>query len=105
MARSTCFLHSCQDSPRCYKAVTCIGRQEGSNIYVFGPNLHFYENGDEISNADQEYIWVPEILEKLQCPINNMVTLPVLEDSNALHFVLAGLQNILGKNVGRCWVS
>lgn len=81
------------------KAVTCIGLQPDSRTYVFGPKLHFNENGNKIIDAEQEFIWIPEILEKLQCPINCLETLPELEDSNPLHFVISGLQKILGENL------
>ena len=86
--------YSDKDTARCYKAVTCI-----SKIFVFGPRLHFYENGVAIPDCDQEYIWIPEILAKLQSPINNITALPVLKDSNPLHFILLGFTKILGRNV------
>ena len=87
--------YSDKDTARCYKAVTCIGLQKGSKIFVFGPRLHFYENGVAIPDCDQEYIWIPEILAKLQSPINNITALPVLKDSNPLHFILLDLPKYL----------
>ncbi len=100
---SSCSNHSASDTDsddcRPLKAVTGIGRQEESNIFIFGPKLHFQANGEIVLEEEREYVWIPEILQKLQCPINNLVALPVLLDENPLHTVVSGMMNILGRNV------
>lgn len=76
-----------------------IGRQEGSDTYVFGPNIQFWTSGDPIPVDEQKYIWIPEILSKIECPMNDLLALPTVEDPNPLHFVLCGMRKVLGRNI------
>ena len=50
-----------------YKAVVCTGRQPDSDVFILilGPSLQFTIHGNEIPVDRQEYVWVPEILDKL----------------------------------------
>ena len=50
-----------QDKPQ-LKAVVCMGRQPGSNVFVLGPRLQFYSNGDSIPTDQQHYVWVDYLL-------------------------------------------
>ena len=81
-----------------YKAVTCTGRQPGSDIYVIGPELQFFSDGTLIPTDTQEYVWIPEILRKLHvdkisAPLN---TLPDVH--HPLRRVLKGMFRACGDN-------
>ena len=43
-------------------AVTCIGRQPDSDVYVLGQKMQFNMKGEPIAEEDQSYVWVEEIL-------------------------------------------
>ena len=77
------------DSTTQYDAVTCTGRQINSNVFVFGPNFQVTDNGDLIPAEDQRFIWIDEILHKLQRPLN---PLPPLSDHSFTHLtkIVAG---------------
>lgn len=81
------------------KAVTRIGLQDDDQTYVFGPNLHFDEKGNKIGCSERNFMWVPEILDKLQCPMNSLEELPHIEGGNPLNFIVCGFKTILGKNL------
>ena len=54
-----------------------MGRQPGSNVFVLGPRLQFYSNGDSIPTEQQHYVWVDYLLKKLKIynqihPINEL---------------------------------
>ena len=68
-------------------------------MFVFGSELQFWVSGKPIPVDDQEYIWIPELLAKLECPINNIHTLPTLRDPNALHYIVSGMKDVLGENI------
>ncbi len=82
-----------------FQAVTCTGRQPGSSIFVFGPTLHINEHGELIPIEQQEYIWVPRILQQLHRVINPLTVLPDSGAANPMRYVVQGLQNIAGDNV------
>ena len=76
----------------------CLGWQPSSNIFVLGETLQFCSNGEVIPIDEQEYIFIPLILEKLGmarsiCPIN---TLPAIEDP--LYEVTRGIHQVAGDN-------
>ena len=80
-----------------YKAVVCTGRQPDSEVFVFGPSLQFIIDGNEIPVDRQEYVWVPEILDKLvPGGVHPMFDLPHIV--NPLNFVVGGLHQIAGEN-------
>ena len=96
---------------RKFQAITCTGRQPGSSVFVFGPTLHINcnEKGDLLPREQQEYVWVPQILQHLHRVVNPLTALPNSSDDNPLRYVVQGLQNIAGDNVlsgvfllGRC---
>ena len=67
-------------------------------MFVFGPSLQFSINGNEIPIDKQEYVWVPEIIDKLLpggvhpiCDLTHIV--------NPLDFVVSGLNQIAGENI------
>ena len=51
--------------PKHYKPVVCLGRQPSLEPYVLGPELQFYAIGRCVPVEDQDFIWIPEVLEKL----------------------------------------
>ena len=83
-----------------YRAVHCIGRQEGSDVFVLGPNLQFWKSGKQISREQQQYIWIPYILKKLKVlpSAKPIIDLPYVK--NPLRALLKGLQKITGENFG-----
>lgn len=87
------------DSNACqYDAVTCTGRQPCSDVFVFGRYLQLTDSGSVIPPDDQRFLWIDEILQKLQCPLN---PLPPIRDfpPNHLSTILTGMLNIAGQNV------
>ena len=46
-----------QDDYRKKRIVTCIGRQPGSNTWVFNPDTQIDMNGSLIEKDEQCYIW------------------------------------------------
>ena len=94
---------------RKFQAITCTGCQPGSSVFVFGPTLHINEKGDRLPREQQEYVWVPRILQYLHQVVNPLTALPNSGDDNPLQYVVQGLQSIAGDNVlsgvfllGRC---
>ena len=45
--------------------VICTGRQPNSDVYVIGPELQFNSDGTRIAPEKQQYIWIPQVLQKL----------------------------------------
>ena len=45
--------------------VICTGRQPNSDVYVIGPELQFNSDGTRIAPERQQYIWIPQVLQKL----------------------------------------
>ena len=86
-----------EDSATQYDAVTCTGRQPNSNVFVFGPNFQVTDNGDLIPAEDQSFIWIDEILHKLQRPLN---PLPPLSDHSFIHLtkIVSGMRTLSGDN-------
>ena len=62
-----------------YKAVSCMGNQPDSDVFVFGPNLQVSSEGRVIPENEQEYIWIPEIIKKIGCVINPITALPPIQ--------------------------
>ena len=81
-----------------FKPVVCMGRQPGSEVFVLGPNLLFRSNGAQIASEDQEYIVIPEIIQKLGFggALSLVEVLPIVP--NPLHTVLNGMRRIAGNN-------
>lgn len=87
--------NSCQ-----FDAVTCTGRQPSSDVFVFGPNLQLTDNGIVIPADDQRFIWIDEILQKLQRPFNQLPPIPEHSLSlNHLSTIVKGMRDIAGENV------
>ena len=81
-----------------YDAVTCTGRQPCSDVFVFGPNFQLTDSGLIISPDDQRFLWIDEILQKLQRPLNPLPPIPDYP-LNHLSTVLTGIRDIAGENV------
>ena len=80
-----------------YKVVTRTGQQEESNVFVFGPTLHFNNKGRQIQCEDQCYVWVPQFLAKTHTIVNSLPSqLPEID--KPLQFVVEGLQSIAAEN-------
>ncbi len=88
----------CATVRRVYKPVTALGRQPQSDVYIIGPNLHFHSDGTPIPSERQEYIWLPHILQKLKVPFTPLAALPVVDNRNALQYLLTSMGQILGSN-------
>ncbi len=48
-----------------FTAVTGLGKQPDSDVYVFGPNLYFSSNGDLIAENQRLFVWVKEIADRI----------------------------------------
>lgn len=85
-------------APIQYSAVTCTGVQPGSNVFVFGPNFQMSDDGSVIPANEYDFVWVDDILSKLQRPIN---PLPLLHPipTNHLRTLISGMRDIAGENV------
>lgn len=80
--------------------MSCVGRQPGSDVFVLGPSVQFYRNGEPIQPENQVYLWVPEIMMKLKSftasPIVSLPTCGAAE--NPLEKLVVKMQQILGDN-------
>ena len=81
-----------------YDAVTCTGRQPCSDVFVFGPNFQLTESGSTIPPNDQRFLWIDEILQKLQRPLNPLPPIPEILP-NRLSAIVTGMRDISGENV------
>ena len=88
-----------------YKAVECTGRQDDSDVYVFGPTLQFDTKGVRIPDEQQQYIWIPHILSKLGSIVNPLPDIPDVEQP--LTILVKGLKSVAGDNImsGICLLS
>ncbi len=84
---------------RQYKAVSCTGRQPDSNVFVFGPEIQFTSDGQQIPPDQQEFVWIPQILQKLDRVINPLSSLGSRVLQRPLHHVLHGMDEIAGDNL------
>ncbi len=87
-------LHRCKT----LKPVVCMGCQPGSDVFVIGETLQFRSNGEIIPPDEQEYVYIPLILEKLGlskmiCPI---AALPSVQ--HPLHTVMEDIHQVAGDN-------
>lgn len=80
-----------------YKAVSGTGCQPDSNVFVFGPNLQLSGEGEPIPLDEQEYIWIPQILDKLHRTVNPIP--PLISIPSPLKHILEGLHRIAGDNL------
>jgi hypothetical protein len=55
-----------------YVAVTCIGRQPDSDVYVLGKTAQFTMKGIPIPQEQKEFVWVEAILDKMGVHINDL---------------------------------
>ena len=97
MSDSPC---TCSDESRTVKqAVTSIGRQPNSDVYVFSPAIEVSKNGKLCSSRDlSEYTWVDDIL-KQTCvlPTSPLVqSLPTCRQP--LKVLVKGLQTLTQRN-------
>ena len=78
--------------------VECLGRQEDSDVFVLGPSLQFWSNGEAIPPEQQQYVWIPYILKKLKVmdSISPIDKLPSVQ--NPMRKVVKGLRKISGDN-------
>ena len=71
--------------------------QPDSNVFVFGPNIQYDDNGNAIAEKDQIYVWVDGILKKLNQIVNPLTSVSSI--SHALKRVVRGVRKISGDNV------
>ena len=84
--------------PKALKPVVCMGWQSGSNVFVLGETLQFCETGVLIPPDEQEYVYIPFILEKLGLsnsisPVNTLPDIP-----KPLYTVMDGIHQVAGDN-------
>lgn len=85
------------DALHYYKAVECTGRQDDSDVYVFGPTLQFDASGVRIPSEKQQYVWIPHIISKLGSVVNPLPNqLPDID--RPLTATIKELQSIAGDN-------
>ncbi len=82
-----------------YLPVTCTGRQPGSQVFVFSPTLQLDKYGNVIPPDEQQYLWIPHILDKLHRVVNPLPAFPLSLHCNALQKVIRGIQHLCGDNV------
>ena len=79
----------------------CIGRQEGSDVFLLGPTLQFRKSGEAIPKEAQQYVWIPYILKKFH--VHDTIT-PIADELPEVHHplrkVVKGLKRISGENFG-----
>ena len=86
------------DTLHYYKAVECTGRQDDSDVYVFGPTLQFDIKGVRIPADQQQFVWIPHILSKIGSVVNPLPDqLPDVRQP--LTVLVKGLQSVAGDNV------
>ena len=80
-------------------AVTCIGRQPDSNVYVVGPKMQFNMNGEAIAEEDQTFVWVEEILTELGINPAEILNIPSTLDEHhsPISTLLETLQSVIGE--------
>ncbi len=88
-----------EDEGKSLKPVSCIGLQPGSDIFVLGPDIHFYCNGKSIPPEDQKYKFIPFILNQLGVM---QISAPVYAlpevGGDPLFQVVRGIQRLGGEN-------
>ena len=89
---------SSSSSQRQYTAVTCTGRQPNADVFVFGPRLQLDLNGEIIPEEDQEFVWIQDILDKLNRVVNPLPYIPKPGWANPLYSLIEGMQTIAGDN-------
>ena len=83
------------------KAVTCIGRQPNSDVFVLGPDLHFTSDGKHIEKENQEFKYIPLLLKQLGALKSSSAIQSLPEcsaEKDALQQVVEGMQRIGGEN-------
>lgn len=89
---------SSSSSQRQYTAVICTGRQPNADVFVFGPSLQLDLNGEIIPEEDQQFVWIQEILDKLNRVVNPLPSIPQPGWANPLHSLIEGMQMVAGDN-------
>ena len=89
---------SSSSSQRQYTAVTCTGHQPNADVFVFGPRLQLDLNGEIIPEEDQEFVWIQDILDKLNRVVNPLPYIPKPGWANPLYSLIEGMQVIAGDN-------
>lgn len=80
-----------------YVAVTCIGRQPGSDVYVLGRKNQFTMQGLPIQEDEQEYVWVDEILLKIGVAIDDLTYKQYDDHIQSIDKLVAALVGVTGK--------
>lgn len=82
-----------------YDAVTCTGLQPGTDVYVFGPDFQVSSDGSVIPTNQQGFVWVEEILHKLQRPVNPLSP-PAATDLNFdFRYIVNGMLKVAGDTI------
>ena len=80
------------------QAVTSIGRQPSSDVYVFSPAVQVSNDGKVCSPGDQKYVWVDDILQYTSVlPTSALLpSLPTCQEP--LKVLLKGLKTLTQRN-------
>ena len=84
--------------PKVLKPVVCMGWQPGSNVFVLGERLHFSDDGELIPPEEQEYKFIPFLLEKLGMSISISPITKIPDVPNPLYAVMDGINHVAGDN-------
>ena len=57
-----------------------------ADVFVFGPSLQLDPDGEIIPEEDQQFVWIQEILDKLNCVVNPLPNIPQPGWASPLHF-------------------
>ena len=64
---------------------------------MFSPTLHIDEHGNIIPEKEWQYLWIPQILEKLHQVTNPLP--PFFPKPQALQSIIRGISNLCGDNI------
>lgn len=69
-----------------------------ADVFVFGPRLQLDLNGEIIPEEDQEFVWIQDILDKLNRVVNPLPYIPKPGWANPLYSLIEGMQMIACDN-------
>ena len=80
------------------QAVTSIGRQPNSEVYVFSPTIQVSDDGERFSQRELPYIWVDEIINYISVLPKSppLPSLPTCREP--LKVLLEGLHTLTQRN-------
>lgn len=93
------FTHCSDENKLVKKAVTSIGRQPDSNIYIFSASIQVSgDDGKLFPLTEQPYIWVDEILQYTSVMPNSQLLASLPSCREPLKVLVEGLRMLTQKN-------